>query len=86
MTDAKEAVLAAAKLAKNAAPALAIASTETKNKALKAIAQSLIDNLDQIISVNHTDLEKAKNDGVSDYLIDRLMKIESDKFQRPYWK
>lgn len=81
MTDAKEAVLAAAKLAKNAAPALAIASTETKNKALKAIAQSLIDNLDQIISVNHTDLEKAKNDGVSDYLIDRLM-LDEDRIRQ----
>lgn len=46
-------------------------STEIKNKALKAMAKSLIDNSDDILNANLKDVENAKGN-VSDVMIDRL--------------
>lgn len=47
-------------------------STEIKNKALKAMAQTLISFKEEIINANQIDLEKAKGI-VSDVMLDRLM-------------
>lgn len=49
-----------------------IATTEQKNKALKYIAQALIENADEIIQANTIDLENGKNNGMSEAMLDRL--------------
>lgn len=61
------------KLAKKASASLAIASTVKKDAALEAIAQLLVDSTAEIVSANEKDLEKAKSDGLSEGLQDRLM-------------
>lgn len=58
--------------AKAAAKALALATTEQKDRALKAIADALKANADKIIAANATDLEKGKAAGLSSALLDRL--------------
>ena len=45
--------------------------TELKNKALKAMAESLVANADEILEANSADLQKAKGT-VSDVMLDRL--------------
>lgn len=52
---------------------LAQVSSEDKNKALEAIAQSLVSNKEKIISANKIDLENGKNAGLNAGLLDRLM-------------
>ena len=61
------------KKVKNAAAGLAVASTDDKNKILKAIANALRENSDKIISANAIDLENGKNNGMAEALLDRLM-------------
>ncbi len=58
--------------AKAASKALVTASSELKNSALKAIADALIKNSNEIIKANALDLENAKNNGMSKSLLDRL--------------
>lgn len=60
------------KKAKEAEKTLMIATTEQKNKALKYIAQALIENADEIIHANTIDLENGKNNGMSEAMLDRL--------------
>lgn len=60
-------------LAKNASYKLSITDTETKNKALLAIADALIKNSKKIITANALDLEIAKNNGTTKAMLDRLM-------------
>lgn len=60
------------KKAKEAEKTLMIAITEQKNKALKYIAQALIENADEIIQANTIDLENGKNNGMSEAMLDRL--------------
>ena len=57
--------------AKKASRALAVLDTDTKNSALTAIAKALIDNVEQILLANKTDVENAKGK-ISDVMIDRL--------------
>ncbi|MBQ7133331.1 MAG: glutamate-5-semialdehyde dehydrogenase [Ruminococcus sp.] len=45
---------------------------ESKNDALKNIADALIDNADFIIEANKIDIENGKKNGLSDAMIDRL--------------
>ncbi len=59
------------KNAKDASKILSVAKKE-KNDALKNIAQALIDNADFIIKANDADIQNAKNNGLSDAMIDRL--------------
>lgn len=61
------------KLAKKASSSLGVASTLQKNAALGSIANLLVDSTDEIVLANKYDLEKAKADGVSEGLQDRLM-------------
>ena len=62
-------MLARAKKAKFAVAAL---TTEQKNYALQCMAESLIENQQEILNANKIDLEKAKGT-VSDVMLDRLM-------------
>ena len=61
------------KLAKDASASLAIASTIQKNEALEQIADLLVASENDIVSANLKDLEKAKAEGLSAGLQDRLM-------------
>ena len=58
--------------AKAAARALALASTEQKNEALRAIAKALKADTDKIIAANEIDLENGREAGLSKALLDRL--------------
>lgn len=57
--------------AKKAKSQLAMVSVEDINKALLAMADSLVENTDEILAENTKDLEKAKGT-VSDVMLDRL--------------
>ncbi|MCX6478266.1 MAG: aldehyde dehydrogenase family protein, partial [Micrococcales bacterium] len=61
------------KLAKKASGSLAIASTNQKNDALEQIAKLLMASEKDIVAANLKDLERAKADGLSTGLQDRLM-------------
>jgi glutamate-5-semialdehyde dehydrogenase len=61
------------KLAKGASASLAIASTFQKNEALEQIAKLLVESEKEIVSANQKDLERAKAEGLSAGLQDRLM-------------
>ncbi len=61
------------KLAKKASGSLAIASTIQKNDALEQIAKLLVASEKVIVAANLKDLERAKADGLSTGLQDRLM-------------
>lgn len=69
----KEYVMKKAVLAKDAARKMSIISTETKNNALLAMADALIENKDIILEANLKDMENGKNKGLSISLLDRLM-------------
>ena len=58
--------------AKEAALALMTIGTDAKNRALLAVAEALCDNADQIIEANQRDMAKAKENGMSAALMDRL--------------
>lgn len=58
--------------AKAAALALMTCGTSAKNKALLAIAQAIVDKKQKIIQANATDMAKAKENGMSASLMDRL--------------
>ncbi|MGA1531864.1 MAG: glutamate-5-semialdehyde dehydrogenase, partial [Aquiluna sp.] len=66
--------------AKEASPSLAAASTDTKNAALARIAQLLLDNSSAIVSANASDLERGKENGLSQGLLDRL-KLDEVRIQ-----
>lgn len=61
------------KRVKNASVEIAVASTDDKNKILKALADSLREKCDEILKANALDLENGKNNGMSEALLDRLM-------------
>lgn len=71
--DIKEYVMEKAALAKDAARKMSIISTESKNNALLAMADALIENKDIILESNLKDMENGKNKGLSISLLDRLM-------------
>jgi glutamate-5-semialdehyde dehydrogenase len=60
------------KQAKAAAAALARATTETKNRALLAIADALEVNAETILAANRTDLEAGRASNMSAALLDRM--------------
>ena len=57
--------------AKSAKGAMTLASTDTKNAALLAMADALVENQQAILAANALDLEAAKGT-VSDVMLDRL--------------
>lgn len=58
--------------AKAASAVLGNSNSETRNSALNAMATALTERQEEIISANRQDLEKAKENGISDAMIDRL--------------
>ncbi|MCD8027936.1 MAG: glutamate-5-semialdehyde dehydrogenase [Erysipelotrichaceae bacterium] len=48
-------------------------TTSQKNEALKAISEALMNNIDKIIEANKKDLIAAKNNGMSEAMMDRLL-------------
>lgn len=70
-------VLAICEAAKKASIALAITSTEAKNNALVAAADSLIANQEKILKANAKDVEIAEEKGISGSFLDRLKLDES---------
>ncbi len=58
--------------AKAASLALALASTDTKDSALAAAADLLSQRSDEILTANGADVERAKAEGVSATIVDRL--------------
>ncbi len=60
------------KRAKAASRHLAILSTSKKNEALKAVAAALVSNSADIIAANEIDVKNAKENGMSEALLDRL--------------
>ncbi|MBP5303978.1 MAG: glutamate-5-semialdehyde dehydrogenase [Clostridia bacterium] len=63
--------------AKKAAQFLSIATKEQKNKALESMASSLLDNMPSILKANAQDIQNAKEAGIKESLIDRLLLSES---------
>lgn len=59
--------------ARDAAAQLAVASPEQKSLALKAIANSIIDEMPAILQANKTDIDVAIENGMSTALVDRLL-------------
>ena len=59
--------------AKGASCGLSTASTETRNAALAAMAQSLRDHAREIVAENERDMEAARAAGTGESLLDRLM-------------
>jgi glutamate-5-semialdehyde dehydrogenase len=56
-----------------AAREIATLPTDRKNRALRRMADALIDRTDAIVAANETDVEGARADGLSDAMIDRLI-------------
>ncbi len=69
MTDVKT----LGKRAKEASRFLATASTEEKNRALLSVASSLIENCDAILEKNSVDMENARQSGINETMLDRLL-------------
>ncbi len=63
--------------AKKAERVLMTASSEKKNEALRSIAEALTQNSDYITEKNALDIEKARENGMSESMIDRLSLDES---------
>jgi len=61
--------------AKKASQSLKVADTQTKNKALQSIANAIRDNIDLILKANAEDIERAKQNGVTN-MLDRLLLTE----------
>ena len=59
--------------ARQAARRLAILDTVTKNSALKAIAETLMERAPEILSANDHDIDAAQEAGLSEALVDRLL-------------
>ncbi len=63
--------------ARTASKKLASLSTETKNRALLNVAEALIDKLNEILIANKIDYEMAKESGMTEAMLDRLMLSQS---------
>lgn len=59
-------------LAKQAAPRLASLNTEQKNEALLLMADTLLNEQNSIIAANEEDIQKGRQNGTSESLLDRL--------------
>lgn len=63
----------ALKMAKNAAYKIAILSSENKNKVLLSCKRIILENAAEIIEANALDMGEAKNKGMNEGLLDRLL-------------
>jgi len=64
--------------AKAAAPGIAAADTEIKNRVLTGIANALISNSRLVIDDNKKDVKRCREEGISESLLDRLM-LDEDR-------
>jgi glutamate-5-semialdehyde dehydrogenase len=76
--DVREAVHAVCRRAREAARALATASTGTKNTALLAVADALEAATGRIVEANADDLGRGRRDGLAEGLLDRL-RLDADR-------
>ena len=65
-------IQAKARLARNSAKILSLASATTKNQFLENLAKSLSDHCDSILTANQMDVNEAKRSGLLEAMIDRL--------------
>jgi len=72
MDEVAKAVEECARAAKLAAPSLAAASAGAVDAALTGMAERLLAHRDEILEANQADVERAKADGMSAGLLDRL--------------
>jgi glutamate-5-semialdehyde dehydrogenase len=63
--------------AKSASRVLASASTTTKDAALHAAADLLVDRADDVLAANRSDIERAERGGVTATVVDRLRLTEA---------
>lgn len=70
--DEREDVLAKARAAKSAAPALAALRTPIKDAVLRACAEELVRRADEVLAANAADVEAAREAGTSESMVDRL--------------
>lgn len=68
-----EVLLSQLKNAKQASRFMMNISTETKNIALEKISQALLENIADIVAENQKDIVKARENGMSEAMIDRLL-------------
>ncbi len=68
------------KRVKDASVKLAVASTDDKNRILKAIATALRENCDKILEANALDLKNGRENGMAESLLDRLM-LNADRIE-----
>ena len=66
--------------AKKASYSLAVMSTADKNKMLTAIANALVKETDTIITANKIDISNAKENGIADAMVDRLL-LNADRIK-----
>lgn len=71
--DSSNPLIGFGKRARRAAEKLAQIPTDTKRKALRAMAEALSDAQSKLLEVNHADVAAAENSGMTKALIDRLM-------------
>ncbi|MFC4766693.1 glutamate-5-semialdehyde dehydrogenase [Effusibacillus consociatus] len=74
--ELKETVLAKAQAAKKAARVLGVMPADDKNKALLAMAESLWKNRESIFAANAEDVREARENGIPETRIDRLVLTE----------
>ena len=68
------------KRVKDASVSLAVASTEDKNRILKALATALRENCNKILEANALDLKAGRENGMAESLLDRLM-LNADRIE-----
>ncbi|SHI97278.1 glutamate-5-semialdehyde dehydrogenase [Desulfofundulus thermosubterraneus] len=73
MEQIEQEVREKARRAREAARHLAYLSTEVKNRALLAMAESLLNNRERILAANEIDVQAGREKGLSRALIDRLL-------------
>lgn len=68
-----ETIITQLKQAKAASREMMNVDAKTKEKALKAISKAIVNNIDVIIAENKKDISKARENGLSNAMIDRLL-------------
>lgn len=68
------------KLAKGACRSMQNIDKETKEKALKLISKALLDHIDVILEENQKDIDMAKDNGISEAMVDRL-RLTQDRIE-----
>ncbi len=71
--DLRETIIAQGKKAQLAKAQLAVCQTAVKDRALRAMAQALLDRQDEILTANQADMEAAAEGGMTKSMLDRLL-------------